>query len=212
MELKTEKSETLSSRQIHSSALFLVHLHFEFCQFLPKSLLDRLPKPLLPRMRIHQNHHIVGESRVLDIRPLLGLSDLLCPFQHPVYFIKIDITEQRRNHSALWNTLLPRRLQHQLQEPQHLRIAHSPRHLLEHDMMFHRVEIRSPIEINHVGFARENRFRYALDGSVRGLLRPVAKRSGLKVGLKDRLKDQLQCSLDQPVSDRWNRQLANLAA
>jgi hypothetical protein len=57
-ELKTEKSKTPSWRQIHLSALFLVHLHLEFRQLLPKALFHCLPKPLLPRMRIHQYHHI----------------------------------------------------------------------------------------------------------------------------------------------------------
>jgi hypothetical protein len=54
-------------RQIYYSALFLVHLHFEFRQLLAKSLLYRLPKRLLPGMRIHQNHHIVGKSGVLQL-------------------------------------------------------------------------------------------------------------------------------------------------
>src|SRR6516164_631933 len=46
-ELKTEKSKTPSLRQIHLSALFLVHLHFEFRQLLPKALFNCLPKPFI---------------------------------------------------------------------------------------------------------------------------------------------------------------------
>src|SRR2546425_13202251 len=73
-------------------------------------------------------------------------------------------------------------------------------------MMFHRVEVGSQIEINHIGLALENRFRYALEGNVRGLLRSVAKRPRLKIGFKDRFQDELQCSLNHSVSDRWHGQ------
>jgi len=44
------------------------------------------------------------------------------------------------DHPALRNFLLPRCVQQQLQEPQNRFVIHSPRHLLQHDMMSHRVE------------------------------------------------------------------------
>jgi hypothetical protein len=47
-ELKAQKSKALALLQIHVSALFLIHLDLEFCQFLPNSFLDCPPKPLLP--------------------------------------------------------------------------------------------------------------------------------------------------------------------
>jgi len=90
------------------------------------------------------------------------------------------------HHPALRNPLLPRCVQHQLQEPQNLFVIHSPRHLLQHDMMSHRVEVGSQIKIDHVSLAFQNCLGYALDGSVRCLLRPVAKRPRL-----DRFQDQL---------------------
>jgi len=72
-----------------------------------------------------------------------------------------------REHSALRNSLLPRCLQQQLQEPQNRIIIDSPRHLLQHDMMFHRVKVGPQIKIDDVGLASQDCFRDALDGSVR---------------------------------------------
>src|SRR3977135_3574184 len=45
-----------------------------------------------------------------------------------------------------------------------------------------------------------------MDGRVRGLLRPVAVRPGLKIGLEDWLQDGVRRTLDHSVADRWNRE------
>ncbi len=127
-------------------------------------LLHRLPKPLPWRgCRVHQNHQIIGESGVLDHRPSLPAGDFFRPLQHLVHFIQVQVTEQRRNHPALRNTLLPRRLQNQFEEPQNLIIAHSPGHLLQHDMMPYRVKVASQIKVDDVGLALDDRFCNALD-------------------------------------------------
>src|SRR6266536_4496850 len=39
----------------------LIYLHLQLGQLLPQPLLHRLPKPLLARVRIHQDHQIIGE-------------------------------------------------------------------------------------------------------------------------------------------------------
>src|SRR5215469_8160708 len=72
-----------------------------------------------------------------------------------------------RDHPALRNSLLPRRIQQQLQEPQDRIVIDSPRYLLQHDMMPDRVEVGTQIKIDYVGLALQNCRRYTLDGSVR---------------------------------------------
>jgi hypothetical protein len=74
--------------------------NFKFCELFPESLRDRLPKPVLRWVRVQQNHHIVGESRIFHSRPLVVAGSLLCSFQHPIDFIEIDGAEQWRNLSA----------------------------------------------------------------------------------------------------------------
>ena len=71
------------------------------------------------------------------------------------------------HHSALRNALLPRRLQQHVQKPQDRIVIHSPRHLLQHDMMFHRVKVGPQIKIDNVALALQNRLLHALDSSVR---------------------------------------------
>ena len=71
------------------------------------------------------------------------------------------------HHPALRNSLLPRRLQQQLQEPQNQIVIDPPRHFLQHDVMSHGVKVGSQIKVDHVGLALHNCLGYALDGSVR---------------------------------------------
>src|SRR3954469_19107290 len=72
-----------------------------------------------------------------------------------------------RDYPALWNPLLPRRFQQQLQEPQNRIIIDSSRHFLKHDMMPHRVEVGSQIKVDNTRLALQDCLRDALDGSVR---------------------------------------------
>jgi hypothetical protein len=118
-------------------------------------------------VRVHQNHQIISEPGVLDCRPPLVPGHFFRSFQHLVHLIEVQITEQRRNHPALRNALLPRRVQKQLQEPQNRVIIDPSRHLLQHDMMPYRVKVGSQIKIDDVGLALQNGLRYTLDGSVR---------------------------------------------
>jgi len=68
------------------------------------------------------------------------------------------------HHPALRNSLLPRRVQQQLHEPQNRTVIDSPGHFLQHDMMSHRVEVGPQIKIDYVGLALQTCRRYALDG------------------------------------------------
>src|SRR5712691_2966863 len=166
-EVKAQKSEALALREVHPPTLLLVHLDLERRQFLSESPFDRRTKPALARMPVHQDHKIIGEPGVLDIRPSLSTSDLLRSLQHRVHLVEIHVTEQWRNHSALRNTLSARRLQHHPEEPQHRVVAHPTRNLLEYDVMSHRIEIRSQVEVNDVGLALQDGVRNALDRRLR---------------------------------------------
>lgn len=108
---------------MHPAALLLVHLNLELGQFLPESLLHRLPKPGLPGMPVDQDHQIIGKPGILDFHPRPLARDGLRPLQHLVHLVEVEITEQGRDHPALRNTLLSRCLQQQLEQPQHLSIA-----------------------------------------------------------------------------------------
>ncbi len=48
--LKAQESEALSFRQVHLTALLLVHLHLQLGQLLAKSVLYRFAKPPMPRI------------------------------------------------------------------------------------------------------------------------------------------------------------------
>src|SRR6202140_1093854 len=70
-EVKAKKSEALALREVHPPSLLLVHLDLERRQFLAKSPFDRRTQSALTRMSVHQDHKIIGEPGVFDIRPPL---------------------------------------------------------------------------------------------------------------------------------------------
>src|SRR3954471_1488825 len=74
--------------------------------------------------------------------------------------------------------------------------------------MLHRIEIGAQIQVDDIGLVGQNRLRHALDCPRRRLLWPISKRSRLEVRFEDRFQDQLQCSLDHPVTNSRNRQMA----
>ena len=71
-----------------------------------------------------------------------------------------------RDHPALRNTLLPRRLQQQLEQPQHLSIADPSSHFFDQEVMPDRVKVGSQIKVDHVGESPQDRFRDALERSM----------------------------------------------
>src|SRR2546430_26180 len=94
----------------------------------------------MSRMGIDQYHHVIRKTCVLNMGiwlPSGGLNRLL---QHPIYLIEIEVTEQRRNHSTLGNSLLPSCLQDHLEQPHHIIILHTSSHLLEQQVVLHIIE------------------------------------------------------------------------
>ena len=81
------------------------------------------------RVSIHQNHQIVGETRVLQVSVGSSTGDLLSPLQHPINLVQVQIAEQGGKHSTLGNTLLTRRLDDQFQQMHDLRVV-DPRRLV----------------------------------------------------------------------------------
>jgi hypothetical protein len=90
-----------------------------------------------------------------------------------VNLIEVEMTKQGRQHPALRRPLLPRRVEKPLQQAQNLVIVDSPRDLIQHYVMSHRIKAGAKVEIEHVGLALQHRFRDALDGVMRGLLGPI---------------------------------------
>src|SRR5262249_55414451 len=95
---------------------------------------------------------------------------------------------------------------------QHRVVTHPTSDFLEHDVMSHRVEIRSPVEVNDARLALEDCFRNTLDRRVRGPLRSVAVRPRLEVGFEDRLQDEVESTRYHAVAKRRNGKVAHLAS
>src|SRR6516225_4157625 len=105
-ELKAQKSEAVAFCQVNVSALLFVDIDLEFGQFHSQSPVHRLEQPARSGIRIHQNHQIVSEPRVLHISVGPVASYFLGSLQHPVDLIEVQVAEHGREHSTLGQTLL----------------------------------------------------------------------------------------------------------
>src|ERR1700681_844105 len=72
-----------------------------------------------------------------------------------------------RDHPALRNALPARRLQHQSQEPEHRVIAARTSHFRQYDVMSHRIEIGSQVEVDDIGLALDDCVCHAPDWATR---------------------------------------------
>src|SRR5215510_5014540 len=158
----------------------------------------------MSRMGVDQNHQVVSESRILDPGVLTVACCLLCPLEHSVYLIEIDIAEQRGDHSTLWNAASTIGLQHDLQQVHHVIIGDSPRHLGQQPVVPNVVKIAPQVKIYDACLVPNDRLGYAVDRFMCRLLWTVPKRSRLEVSLKDRLQDELERTLHHPIPNRRN--------
>jgi hypothetical protein len=72
--------------KVHRAALLLIRLHLQFGQLLPQPFLHRQPKPLLARLRIHQDHQVSSprEFRPEALsEPYMNLSAHTAPTMEP---------------------------------------------------------------------------------------------------------------------------------
>src|SRR5215469_12410057 len=100
---KTQERKTSSVCQINDFALLFVYLYFELRQFFSQSFVHRLSQPIAARMGVDQYHHVICETRVLNMGISLASSSLNRRFQHFVYLVEVEVAEHRRDHTALRN-------------------------------------------------------------------------------------------------------------
>src|SRR5262249_5267585 len=165
----------------------------------------------MSRMGVDQNHQIVSESRILDPSVLTVACCLLCPLEHSVYLIEVDIAEQWGDHPALRNAVATIGLQHDLQQVHHVIIVDSLRNFGQQPVMPNVVKVAAQVKIYDACLVPNDRLGYAVDRFMCRLLWTVSERSRLEVSLKDRLQDELERTLHHPITDRRNRKYADLS-
>src|ERR1700751_5830847 len=137
--------------------------------------------------------------------------DLPRPLQHPIYLIEVDITEQGRNYSALWNAFLTGSFQHDLQKVHDVRVINPLRYFLQQPVVPDIVKVGSQVKVEDARLLVDNCLGDPLDRVMRRPLRPISKRPQLEIRFENRLEDELERPLYYPVPDRRDRQDADFA-
>src|SRR5262245_9573544 len=172
---------------------------------------QRRQEPAMTQLGVYQNHQHIVETRILDVGVLAVACGLLCPLEHTVHLVEVEIAEQWRDHPALRNAISTVGFQHNLQQVQHVIIVDSFRYLAQQSVVPNVVKVAPQINIYDACLLLNDCLRHAVDRFMSCLLVTIAKRSRLEVGLKDRLQDELDLSLHHPIPDCRNRKDADFS-
>ena len=115
-------------------------------------------------------------------------------------------------HPTLRNSLLPGRLQDLFQQPHHRCILNPSRHLAQQQILPHVVKVGYQVKIDDAGLAFHNGFGHPGYRLLGCPFRSVSIRPWLKISFEDRLQDEFERTLNHAVTDRRNREDANLRA
>jgi len=88
------------------AAFLLIDSHLEGCQLLPEAFVHSLKEPIVLRLGLHQDHEISREPGLVEGGRGTTAGDLFRLLQHPLHRGEIQMTEERREHTALRNALL----------------------------------------------------------------------------------------------------------
>src|SRR5258708_2105874 len=159
---------------------------------------------------VDQDHQIVSEPRIFDVGVLAIARDLPRPLQHLVHLIEVKVAEQGRDDSALWNALLARSLQHNLQKVHDVRVVYPLRHFRQQPVVPNIVKVGAQIKVEDPRLPPDYRLGNSLDRimSCRGT---ISKRTRLEIRLEDRLEYELERAVHHSVADRWNREDTDFA-
>ncbi len=212
---EAQKVQTLlRRREAHHACLGPVHRQ-------PKVLFER---PFEPRHETwphppREDHKIIGvpnQSRVRKLRRSVGF------VEGAVEVVKVDVGQQRRNHSALRRSLprvrrAPpplvillhhRAPQPQANEPQHRAVGKPPFELLHQAPVIDGVEVARQIRIVHRRPAGLQRRLHLVERLMRVPPRTEAEGAALEVRLEDRFNHQQHRRLCHAVPHRRNAQRA----
>ena len=125
---------------------------------------------------------------------------------------RVEVTEQGRDYSALWNALLARSLQHNLQKVHDVRVVYPLRHFRQQPVVPNIVKVGAQINVEDPRLPPDYCLGNSLDRIMSCPLGTISKRSRLEIRLEDRLEYELERALHHSVTDRRNRKDADSAA
>ena len=119
--------------------------NLQLAELLPKSFVHCPNQPVMSLIGVDQDHQIVGEPRIFDVGVLAIAGDLPRSLQHSIHLIEVEVTEQGRDYSALWNALLARSFQHDLQKMHDFRVINPLCHFFQQPVVPDIVKVGSHV-------------------------------------------------------------------
>src|SRR6201987_1909856 len=112
--------------------------------------------------------------------------DLPRSLQHPIHLIEVEVTEQGRDYSALWNALLARSFQHDLKKGHDVCVINPLCHFFQQPVVPDIVKVGSQVKVEAARLPLYNCLGYSLDRVMCWPLVPISKRSRGEIRLESR--------------------------
>src|SRR6201984_737308 len=181
--VEAQKSEAFTSLKVDCAALFIIDFNLQLAELLPKSFVHGPNQPVMSLIGVDQDHQIICESRIFDIGVLAVAGALPRSLQHSIHLIEVEVTEQGRNYSPLWNALLARSFQHDLQEVHDVRVINPLCHFFQQPVVPDIVKVGSQVKVEDARLPLDNCVGYSLDRVMCFPLGPISKRARLEIRL-----------------------------
>src|SRR6516162_10320768 len=121
--------------------------------------------------------------------------DLPRSLQHPIHLIEVEVAEQGRDYSALWNALLARSFQHDFQKMHDVHVINPLSHFFQQPVVPDIVKVGSQVKVEDARLPLDNCVGYSLDRVMGRPLEPLSKRSRLEIRLEDRFEYEFERAL-----------------
>src|ERR1700756_2469569 len=210
-EVEAQKPEAFTSLKVDYAALFIIDFNLQLAEFLPKSFVHCPNQPVMSLIGVDQDHQIVCVPRIFDVGVLAIAGDLPRSLQHSIHLIEVEVTEQGRDYTALWNALLAGSLQHNLQKMHDFRVIIPLSHFFQQPAVPDIVKVGSQVDVENARLPLDYCLSYPLDRVMCCPLGPISKRSRLEVRLEDRFEYEFERALHHPIPDRRYRKDADFA-
>src|SRR6202007_2509607 len=148
-EVEAQKSEAFTSLKVDYAALFIIDFNLQLAELLPKSFVHCPTQPVMSLIGVDQDHQIVCEPRIFDVGVLAIAGDLPRSLQHSIHLIEVEVTEQGRDYTALWNALLAGSLQHNLQKMHDFRVINPLSHFFQQPAVPDIVKVGSQVDVEN---------------------------------------------------------------
>ena len=203
--LETQKCEGASRLgEYHPPGLLRVQRHADRLRLFANAFERSVGPAVTLRRVVRQDDHVIEVPCIGEVA--------VSSRESVVQVVQHHVCQERRERRPLRDAPLARAFQELPDEPQHLLVTHPSGHFRQHRRVPDVVEEALQVHVEHkVLLVNQSRTHFS-DGVVGRASRPRTERVSREIGFEDWFQQEPECAVDHAVSNRRDRDYADLAA